>query len=116
MNIGDHIWLRKEHSSWQFDEHIIVGETKLSWVTVNAKSASPYQIHNGYQPWYVARYSHKLPKKLKGFVVADEKTAKLHNWANSERYRIAQAVDCCWDPNILLAVAKLVGHNPPEEL
>jgi hypothetical protein len=119
IKIGSHIWVREDRGYLFFDELVVIGETKLSWVTVNAKGALPYKVPDGFQPWYyrpwyVERYGKKLPKKLKGYFIADENSAKLHNWAISERYHIAQAVERCWEPTILLAVSKLVGHKQPE--
>jgi hypothetical protein len=113
IKVGDHIWIRGQHS-FHFDERVVVGETKISWVTVDAHSAGPYQTLSGYQPWYVERYAKKLPKRLKGYLVADEDSAKLHNWAISERYHIARKVEYATDPVIILAIAKLVGHKQPE--
>lgn len=115
MKIGDHIWVRKDNGYVFFEEVVIVGETTRSWVTLHAGTSAPYKQKDGsYAEWYVERYASKLPKKLKGFITAEEGFAKLSNWAISERYHIAQAVERSTDPAIVLAVSKLVGHKQPE--
>jgi hypothetical protein len=114
MNIGDRIWI-KTARDFYFKEVLIVGETARSWVTVQSEGSAQWLKDDGkYQQWYIERHSKKLPKNLKDFIQVEAGLAKLNNWAISERYHIAQAVERTADPAILLAVSKLVGYKQPE--
>ena len=115
IKIGDHIWIRKDNGYGFFEEIVVVGETTRSWVTIPVSKSERWQQQDGScEEWYVQRYSYKLPKNLRGFITAEEDFAKLSNWAISERYHIAKAVERSIDPVILLAVSKLVGYKQPE--
>lgn len=111
MKVGDVVWVKKTDNFW-FAEVKIVAETTRSWVWVTHSLTATYVA----EPWYVEQYGKKLPKNLKGYIVADAGAAKLHNWAISERYNIGDAVRRSTDPAILLAVSKLVGFKQPEGL
>jgi hypothetical protein len=67
--------------------------------------------------WWIKQVAVKLPKNFKGFTVAaDETAAKLNNWAFNNRYKISDAVEHSYEPTTLLAIAKLVGFEIPEDI
>jgi hypothetical protein len=110
LKISDRVWV-KQHVESTFVEMVIIGETSRSWMTVPAKG---YDVNYG--EWYFKRYSSKLPKTLKGFIVStDAAFVKRANWALNERWKIGNAVQSCSDPDILLPIAKLVGMEPKED-
>ena len=113
MKIGDRFWIKQANGVW-YEERVIVGETSRSWVTVNVGASSQWKEPNGYAAWYVKRYATKVPKK--GADIADAKTAMQSNWSFNNRYKLSDVVERCWEPITLLAIAKLVGFEIPEEI
>lgn len=103
MKIGDVVWIKEEYS-YTYNKKEVVGETSRSWIVLPPDALD-------WQRSELARYGKKLPKSGNGWTPGTEEDAKLHLWAQSNRWKIGSAVDGERDAKILLQIAVLIGYK-----
>lgn len=107
MKIGDIIWYRPADGAAYlhlFNKAEILGETSRSWLVL-----PPGHYAKGSDR--LERYAEKLPKNLKDFEIGNEQRSTLVKWAQRQRYAISDKVTRCGNENILLTIARMVGHE-----
>lgn len=111
LKVGDKIWYRRTDWPGSLYQHeLIVGETSRSWLVLSANEGDSWMAKNP------ERYADKLPKTLAGFELGTELQAKRKQWANDNRYRISQLAYGPRDADTIIAIARILKYEVPEEL
>lgn len=109
--VGDVIQVLPEHGRYYY-KRVVVDETPRSWVLLDEKYAVGYRKNNG---WY-GRIVTKMPKSLKGWKIGTQLDADRLKWVNENQYRVSELVRYTFDPDKLIAIAKIYGHPIPSEI
>ncbi|KLU62292.1 hypothetical protein CEB3_c13360 [Peptococcaceae bacterium CEB3] len=115
MQVGDRVWIFDENnrvyrdaagnetlSPWyrgHFVEHFVVGETRHSWILARSATTHP-------------KRGFKIPKKdAEKHVFVSEEAVEKACWVQSNRYRIAKAVEESADYDMLRQIGEILNIN-----